>query len=69
MAPHGGENADLASAPGGNESRSQPIPTLLKLKGEALLTLSRLDEAIVALEDAKGGAQMRQDPSLLSVML
>jgi DNA-binding CsgD family transcriptional regulator len=55
----------LASAPGGNAFRSQPIPALLKLKGEALLALSRLDEAIVALEDAKGGAQMRQDPSLL----
>jgi len=55
----------LASAPGANEFRSQPIPALLKLKGEALLTLSRLDEALVALEDAKGGAQMRQDPSLL----
>jgi len=55
----------LASAPGGKEFRSQPIPALLKLKGEALLALSRLDEAIVALEDAKGGAEMRQDPSLL----
>jgi DNA-binding CsgD family transcriptional regulator len=55
----------LASAPGGSEFGSQPIPALLKLKGEALLTLSRLDEALVALEDAKGGAQMRQDPSLL----
>ncbi len=55
----------LASAPGANEFGSQPIPALLKLKGEALLTLSRLDEAIVALEDAKVGAQMRQDPSLL----
>lgn len=55
----------LVSAPGAEEFGPQPIPALLKLKGEALLTLSRLDEAIVALEDAKGGAQMRQDPSLL----
>ena len=55
----------LSSAPGANEFGSQTIPALLKLKGEALLALSRLDEAVVALEDAKGGAQMRQDPSLL----
>ena len=55
----------LASAPGNDEFRSQPIPALLKLKGEALLALSRLDEALVALEDAKSGARMRQEPSLL----
>jgi DNA-binding CsgD family transcriptional regulator len=55
----------LTSAPGGNEVRSQPIPALLKLKGEALLALSRLDEARAVLEDAKRGAQERQCPSLL----
>ena len=55
----------LTSAPGGNEVRSQPIPALLKLKGEALLALSRLDEACAVLEDAKRGAQERQCPSLL----
>jgi len=55
----------LASAPGANEVRSQPIPTLLKLKGEALLALSRLDEAHAALEEAKRGARERGDPSLV----
>jgi DNA-binding CsgD family transcriptional regulator len=55
----------LASAPGANEVRSQPIPALLKLKGEALLALSRLDEARAALEEAKRGAQERHCPSLL----
>jgi DNA-binding CsgD family transcriptional regulator/tetratricopeptide (TPR) repeat protein len=55
----------LASAPGESEIRSQPIPALLKLKGEALLALSRLDEARVALEEAKRGAQERHCPSLL----
>jgi DNA-binding CsgD family transcriptional regulator len=37
----------------------QPIPHLLKLKGEALLALSRLDEAAAALEEAKQGAIAR----------
>jgi DNA-binding CsgD family transcriptional regulator len=55
----------LASAPGANEVGSQPIPALLKLKGEALLALSRLDEARAALEEAKFGAQQRHCPSLL----
>src|SRR5258708_5236058 len=55
----------LASAPGAIEVRSQPIPALLKLKGEALLALSRLDEARAALEEAKRGAQERHCPSLL----
>ena len=55
----------LASAPGTQEIRSQPIPALLKLKGEALLALSRLDEAHAALEEAKRGARERGDPSLL----
>jgi DNA-binding CsgD family transcriptional regulator len=47
----------IASAPG--DTRSQPIPTLLRLKGEALLALRRLDEAGAALEDAKRGAIQR----------
>jgi DNA-binding CsgD family transcriptional regulator len=55
----------LASAPGAPEVRSQPIPALLKLKGEALLALSRLGEAQAALEEAKRGAQERHCPSLL----
>jgi DNA-binding CsgD family transcriptional regulator len=55
----------IASAPGGEEVRSQPIPFLLKLKGEALLALARLDEAQSALEDAKRSAHQRGDPSLV----
>src|SRR5713101_5957275 len=55
----------LASAPGANEVGSQPIPALLKLKGEALLALSRLDEARAALEEAKRGAQERHCPALV----
>jgi len=46
----------LASAPG---QSPQPIPHLLKLKGEALLALSRLDEAAEALEEARQGALAR----------
>ncbi len=50
----------LASAPGLVPGQSiQPIPHLLKLKGEALLALSRLDEAVEALEDARRGAVAR----------
>src|SRR5256886_399918 len=50
----------LASAPGLFPGQSpQPIPHLLKLKGEALLALSQLDEAVEALEDAKRGAVAR----------
>lgn len=40
----------------------QPIPHLLKLKGEALMGLGRLEEAVEALESAKRGAFVRQDP-------
>jgi DNA-binding CsgD family transcriptional regulator/tetratricopeptide (TPR) repeat protein len=50
-------DALIASAPG--ETRTQPIPRLLRLKGEALLALRRLDEAERALEDAKIGALQR----------
>ncbi len=53
----------LASAPG--KEHGQPIPRLLALKGEALLALKRLDEAIVVLEDARRGAEQRQSPSTL----
>lgn len=55
----------LASAPGGDEIRSQPIPALLKLKGVALLALARPEEARTALEDARRGAADRQCPSLM----
>ncbi len=50
----------LASVPGKVPGQStQPIPHLLKLKGEALMALSHLDEAVEALEDARRGAQER----------
>jgi DNA-binding NarL/FixJ family response regulator/Tfp pilus assembly protein PilF len=50
----------LKSAPGKAPGQPiQPIPHLLKLRGEALLALSRLDEALEALEAAKRGAQER----------
>ena len=50
----------LASAPGKVPGQStQPIPHLLKLKGEALMALSHLDEAVEALEDARRGAVAR----------
>jgi predicted ATPase/DNA-binding NarL/FixJ family response regulator len=53
----------LASTPG--EQRSQPIPHLLKLKGEALVMLSRFEEAENAFENAKRGALARHAPSVL----
>src|SRR6266536_1565074 len=53
----------LASAPGA--ARAQPIPWLLKLKGEALGALSRREEAIQALEEATLGALARQERPLL----
>jgi len=58
----------LASAPGQGAQDGQPvelvqpIPHLLKLKGEALMGLGRLEEALEALESAKRGALMRHDP-------
>src|SRR5689334_7211315 len=39
----------------------QPIPHLLKLKGDALIALGRLDEALEALQSAKRGALVRHD--------
>jgi tetratricopeptide (TPR) repeat protein/DNA-binding CsgD family transcriptional regulator len=59
----------LASVPGLLPGQSpQPIPRLLKLRGEALLALSRLDEAEKALEDAKRGAIARNTrPTLWTI--
>lgn len=50
----------LVSVPGiVSDQSTQPIPHLLKLKGEALMALAYLDEAVVTLEDAKRGAVAR----------
>ena len=59
----------LASTPGKVPGQStQPIPHLLKLKGEALMALSRLNEAVEALEDARRGAVARNArPALWTV--
>jgi DNA-binding CsgD family transcriptional regulator len=43
----------------------QLIPHLLKLKGEALMALRRLEEAVEALEGAKRGALIRQERPVL----
>jgi DNA-binding CsgD family transcriptional regulator len=53
----------LASAPGA--TKEQPIPWLLKLKGEALGALSRREEALQVLEEARRGALVRQERPLL----
>lgn len=53
----------LASLPGAN--RVQPIPWLLKLKGEALASMARLDEAAQILAEAKEGAIRQQERPLL----
>jgi DNA-binding CsgD family transcriptional regulator len=53
----------LASAPG--TTRAQPIPWLLKLKGEALGALERREEAIRTLQEARQGALARQEQPLL----
>lgn len=53
----------IESAPGSN--RAQPVPALLKLKGEALTAMSRLEEARQSLEDARRGAQARGARPLL----
>src|SRR6266487_2842482 len=48
----------LASAPGeAQRAEGQPIPMLLKLRGESLFALGQVEEAIHALENAKRGAQ------------
>ena len=53
----------IASAPG--DLMGQPIPHLLVVKGEALLTLNRLEAALAALERALAGAEQRQALPLL----
>jgi tetratricopeptide (TPR) repeat protein len=59
----------LTSAPGKVPGQStQPIPHLLKLKGEALMALSHLDEAVEALEDARLGAQERNARPVLWII-
>jgi predicted ATPase/DNA-binding NarL/FixJ family response regulator len=59
----------LASVPGLFPDHSpQPIPHLLKLKGEALLGLARLDEAAEALEEAgRGGLARNTRPVLWTI--
>ncbi|HEX2914505.1 MAG TPA: AAA family ATPase [Chloroflexia bacterium] len=52
----------LETVPG--DEKLQPIPHLLALKGEALLSLERFNEAVVALEEARQGAEQRQAPSI-----
>ena len=65
MALHIAEHL-LASVPGlVPDQPAQPIPHLLKLKGEALLALSRLDETVATLEDAREGAMARNERSIL----
>jgi DNA-binding CsgD family transcriptional regulator len=53
----------IDSAPG--TPRGQPIPALLKLKGEALLALHRPGEAALALVGAQRGAEERGERPLL----
>ena len=56
----------LASAPGEEQrARGQPIPALLKLRGEALCALGQVDEAMQALEEARQGAQEQSARPLL----
>ena len=53
----------IESAPGAEPARR--IPWLLKLVGESLAALNRLDEAKQTLEDARQGALERHEPPLL----
>ena len=56
----------LASAPGTRAGEPpQLIPHLLKLKGEALMALDRLEDAVAVLEGAKRGALIRQERPVL----
>jgi DNA-binding CsgD family transcriptional regulator len=56
----------MASATGSPASLpTQPIPHVLKLKGEALLTLGQLEEAVAPLADARQGAGARNARPLL----
>jgi DNA-binding NarL/FixJ family response regulator len=59
----------LASAPGQTpDTAPQPIPHVLLLRGEALLALGRVGEAIGALEDARRGAVERHALPLLWIV-
>lgn len=53
----------IASAPG--RGGDQPIPYLLKLKGNALIALGRLGDAEEALEAAKQGAFAREEKPVI----
>lgn len=56
----------LASAPQQHNGRPvEPIPHILHVKGEALMSLSRPDEALTALEGARCGAEARNARPLL----
>jgi len=56
----------LQSAPGGTSTtRTQPIPWLLKVKGQALLALKRRNEAVQVLQEARHGALERHERPLL----
>jgi DNA-binding NarL/FixJ family response regulator len=56
----------LASAPGMEPGQpAQPIPHLLQLKGEALMALSRPEEAREVLEKGRQGAQERNARTVL----
>jgi DNA-binding CsgD family transcriptional regulator len=56
----------LASAPGAQPGQPpQPIPHLLKLKGEALLALAQPEPAAAAFADARRGAQERDARPIL----
>ncbi|NTU83674.1 MAG: AAA family ATPase [Chloroflexales bacterium] len=56
----------LASVPGTRSGQPvQPIPHLLKLKGDALMGLGRLESAVPVLEEARRGAQERHARPML----
>lgn len=53
----------ITSAPG--EQQGQPIPHLLLLRAEALVSLGRLDEASRTFAEARRGAELRHDQAVL----
>ncbi|MGO8949494.1 MAG: helix-turn-helix transcriptional regulator [Ktedonobacterales bacterium] len=56
----------LETVPGATPGAGgQPIPWLLRLQGEALLALGRVNQAVQVLEEARRGALGRQDRSRL----
>jgi DNA-binding CsgD family transcriptional regulator/tetratricopeptide (TPR) repeat protein len=56
----------LETAPGKRPGEPlQLIPHLLKLKGDALAALGREEDALAALEGAKRGALIREEPAVL----